>query len=86
MVLGASIAMILPAVGLCQKQAHADTIPTSRFFELNEYFIQMPLGQTFISPAPCPGATIARYHLPTDKPNPICDVDTTPQQHLRTTL
>ena len=85
-VLGATFSLLLPAVGLCQKPGKADTIPTSRFFELNEYFIQMPLGQTFIAPALCGGNTIARYHLPTDKPQPICDIDTTPQQHLRATL
>ncbi len=87
-VLGATLSILLPAVGLCQKPGHADTIPTSRFFELNEYFIQVPLGQTFIAPAPCSGGavTVARYHLPAGKPFPICDIDTTPQQHLRTTI
>jgi hypothetical protein len=78
--------MLLPVAGLCQKPAYADTVPTSRFFELNEYFIQVPLGQTFIAPAPCNGQTIARYSLPADRPHPICNVDTTPQQHLRTTI
>jgi hypothetical protein len=85
-VLGASLTLLLPAVGLCQKPAYADTIPTSRFFELNEYFIQVPLGQTFIAPAQCSGRTIARYHLPADKPHPICDIDTTTQQHLRASI
>lgn len=84
--LGATLTLLLPAVGFCQKPAYADTVPTSRFFELNEYFLQVPLGQTFVGPAHCGGNTIARYHLPADKPRPICDIDTTAQQHIRATI
>jgi hypothetical protein len=84
--LGATLSILLPTVGFCQKPSYADTVPTSRFFELNEYFVQVPLGQTFIGPAHCSGLTIARYYLPADKPHPICDIDTTPQQHIRTSI
>jgi hypothetical protein len=84
--LGVTFTLLLPAVGFCQKPAFADTMPTSRFFELNEYFLQVPLGQTFVGPGHCQGLTIARYHQPGDKPRPICDIDTTAEQHLRATL
>jgi hypothetical protein len=86
-VLGFSFATLLvPATVLSQGRSHADTIPTSPFFELNEYVIQVPLGQTFVAPARCSGLSTARYSLPEGKPTPICQIDTTTEQHLRATL
>ncbi|MEY3442370.1 MAG: hypothetical protein RLZZ519_651 [Bacteroidota bacterium] len=86
-VLGLSVAaVLLPLASLSQGQSHADTIPTSPFLVLTEYLIEVPLGQTFIAPARCPGATTTRYSLPEGKPAPICHLDTTSEQHLRATL
>jgi hypothetical protein len=86
-VLGFSIAaMMLPVAALSQGQSFADTIPTSPILALTEYLIEVPLGQTFIAPARCGGATTARYSLPEGKPAPICHLDTTAEQHLRATL
>jgi hypothetical protein len=86
-VLGFSfMAMLLPATALAQGRSHADTIPTSPFLTLNEYLVEVPLGQTFIGPARCGGLSTVRYSIPEGKPQPICDLDTTSDQHLRATL
>ena len=87
LVLGISFTLLLQPLGLFgQKVSHADTIVTSPEFQVFEYYIQVPLGQTFVAPARCSGNTVVRYHLPPGKSNPICQVDTTPDLHLRTTI
>lgn len=77
---------VCPLAALAQGQSHADTIPTSPFLTLNEYFIEVPLGQTMIAPSRCGSLTTVRYSLPEGKPAPICNLDTTTSQHLRATL
>lgn len=87
MVLGISLAaMALPQLASAQGQVHADTIPSSPFLKANEFHIEVPLGQTYIVPGRCPGMTTARYSIPVGKPEPICELDTTIDQHLRANM
>jgi hypothetical protein len=85
-VLGISVSMLLPMAALGQQYSHVDTIPSSPFYNMYEFMVQVPLGQTFVAPARCSGATTARYSLPAGKPDPICLIDTTAEQHVRASL
>lgn len=87
MVMGISVAAIaLPQLATAQGQVYADTIPSSPFLTANELHLEVPLGQTYIVQGRCPGMTVARYSIPVGKPEPICELDTTPEQHLRANM
>lgn len=87
LVLGVSFVMLLQQAGLyAQQKPLADTIRSNPKFLLHEFYLQVPLGQTFISPAICGGQSIARYHLPPGQPAPMCMVDTTRDMRLRSTI
>ncbi|MFM2374950.1 MAG: hypothetical protein RLZZ165_46 [Bacteroidota bacterium] len=69
-----------------QIQWHADTLPSDALIRLYEFQVEVPLGQTFVTTGRCQGFTTTRYSLPSDKPKPVCEVDTTSDQHLHVTF
>lgn len=78
--------MLFPALGLIgQGVSVTDSFRTNPSLGLYEYRVHIPLGQTFVNAATRSGLGTVRFHLPSDRAEPILLRDTLPGR-LRTTI
>lgn len=76
-VLGLTACFLLQAMqGWSQNITRMDSIPTDSFFQMYEFHVDIPVGQTFVNAGHCHSFHSVRFHLPDNSSRAIIKEDT----------